>query len=47
MAQRRAARARKLWGECVTTNKWPGYPVGIYQIDPPNWLVERELQEDF
>lgn len=47
MAKRRAARARAIWSECVTTNNWPGYPVGIHQVDPPVWLVERELQEDF
>lgn len=47
MAQRRAAKARKLWAECTRTNKWPGYPAGLRQVDPPAWLVERELMEDY
>jgi PDDEXK-like domain of unknown function (DUF3799) len=46
VAERRAARARRIWGECVTTNKWPGYPAGLHQVDPPAWLVESAYQEE-
>ena len=46
MANRRAAKARKLWGECVRSNNWPGYPIGLHEVDPPAWLVEREFQEE-
>jgi len=46
-AERRAAKARKIWGECVKSNKWPGYPAGTHEVNPPAWLIERELQEDF
>lgn len=45
IAQRRAARARRLWAECTSSNNWPGYPAGTHEIDAPAWLVERELQE--
>jgi hypothetical protein len=44
-AQTRVARARRIWGECVTSNQWPGYPAGINEVDPPAWLVERTYQE--
>jgi hypothetical protein len=47
MAQRRATKARKLWAECISTNNWPGYPIGLHELDPPAWLVERELQEEY
>jgi hypothetical protein len=47
VAQHRIARARKLWGECVRTNIWPGYPAGIHEVDPPAWLVERTFQEAY
>lgn len=45
IAQRRVARARAIWRKCITTNNWPGYPTGIHEVNPPAWLVERELQE--
>lgn len=45
IAERRAARARATWRKCITTNNWPAYPTGIHEVDPPAWLVERELQE--
>ena len=46
IATQRAARARRIWGECVTGNQWPGYPAGTHEVDPPAWLVERAYQEE-
>jgi hypothetical protein len=46
LAERRAAKARAMWAECITTNNWPGYPVGMNEVDPPAWLIEREFQEE-
>ncbi len=46
IGQSRAARARRLWAECTRTNTWPGYPIGMHEVDAPAWLVEREYQEE-
>lgn len=45
VGQMRAARARHIWAECVSTNNWPGYPAGIHEVDAPAWLIEREYEE--
>lgn len=45
VGQHRAARARRLWAECLSTNNWPGYPAGLHEVDAPAWLIEREYEE--
>lgn len=42
LANMRAAKARRIWGECLRADNWPGYPIGVHEIDPPAWLVEKE-----
>lgn len=46
MAKRRATRARMIWGDCIKSGEWPGYPIGLHEVDAPSWLVEREFQEE-
>lgn len=45
LGRNRAERARRIWGECVSSGHWPGYPAGLHEIDAPAWLIEREYQE--
>ena len=35
---RLAEQAITLWGECMTTGEWPGYPAGGHEAELPPWL---------
>jgi hypothetical protein len=35
------ARAVKLWGECLSSGKWPGY--GVAEVEAPAWANSEEL----
>jgi hypothetical protein len=37
MGERKLNRAVELWGECLDTGCWPGYPAGEVFIDPPGY----------
>jgi hypothetical protein len=49
MGSRKLARARQIWGDCLSSNSWPGYSTQIAVVEPPmfheaKWL-EREDRE--
>lgn len=49
MAEKRIARARQIFRNCLAANDWPGYPLEVVQIKLPEfyqskWL-EREIAE--
>ena len=37
----KAREARRIWGRCLATNQWPGYPARIAEIGAPAWHVSR------
>lgn len=39
-----AADARRIWGECLRTGQWPGYPARVAVIGAPGWHLTK--QED-
>lgn len=39
-----AADARRIWGECLRTGVWPGYPARVAVIGAPGWHLTK--QED-
>ncbi|MCA2013482.1 PD-(D/E)XK nuclease-like domain-containing protein [Cereibacter sphaeroides] len=41
MASRKIARARETWAHCLKSGNWPGYPLGVQQIELPEWFHER------
>lgn len=42
MAEHKLDRAIRLWGDCVLTNTWPGYPSRVAWVDPPAWAYTEE-----
>lgn len=46
MARKKIARAREMWRICLRANQWPGYPLGIHEIDLPAWAVEKWLERE-
>lgn len=46
MAMKRTARAREMWGHCLKSGVWPGYPADIIQIDLPEFYQARWLERE-
>lgn len=46
LAAESAARARRIYAECVASGVWPGYPEEIQYHEPPMWLLmqDEEIQ---
>jgi hypothetical protein len=40
-ANSKAAEARRIWGECLAANDWPGYPAQIAVIGAPGWHAQH------
>lgn len=45
LGRARVARAMKLWGECMQSQKWPAYSHRIAYAEPKPWELE-EIQSD-
>jgi hypothetical protein len=44
-AHMRRERAMMIWGRCLSTNTWPGFPNRTVKLECPEWL-ERNLTAD-
>jgi hypothetical protein len=40
-ARSACADARRIWGECLRSNTWPGYPARVAVIGAPGWHLSR------
>ncbi len=48
VAEAKVERAIQMWGECVSANRWPGYPRFAVELDPPDYEISAlEQQEGF
>jgi hypothetical protein len=36
-----ARDARRIWGECLTSGQWPGYPARVAVIGAPGWHTAK------
>lgn len=41
VGERKLRAAAKRWHECLSTNKWPGYPDAVAWVEPPAWELAR------
>ena len=46
LARKMTARAREVWGQCVRSGYWPGYPRVIHQIELAAWRHENWLNRE-
>lgn len=44
VGQKRWARAKAIWGQCLSTNSFPGYSTEITEAQCPPWVAGDELQ---
>jgi hypothetical protein len=43
-AGERVEQAIRLWGQCLASDAWPGYPTRTCYIDPPAWALMQHLE---
>ncbi len=41
IADNKLKHAAKIWGDCLSSNTWPGYPNRVAWVEPPPWEVAR------
>ena len=46
MGRKRIARAREMWGHCLKSGHWPGYPTEVIQLDLPEFYQSRWLERE-
>lgn len=46
MAGKKIARAREMWGICLRTGEWPGYPRGVHRMELPEWVHTKWLERE-
>jgi hypothetical protein len=44
MADEKVERAIKLWGDCLRSGDWPGYPSRTIWIEAPPWAFQRHQE---
>jgi hypothetical protein len=43
----RCEMAIERWGKCLSTGEWPGYRRSSTRLEPPAWLVGKQLSDRF
>lgn len=46
IAKKQIGRARELWRLCLDRGEWPGYPIGIMEVDLPEYWQARWLERE-
>jgi PDDEXK-like domain of unknown function (DUF3799) len=43
VGEAKARHAIRMWGQCLESDHWPGYPIAQQWVEPPTWVL-REWQ---
>jgi hypothetical protein len=41
IGEAKAKQAIRIWGQCMETGRWPGYPIEQQWIEPPVWVLHE------
>jgi hypothetical protein len=45
VGKRKWDRAKRIWGECLAANRWPGYSTEITEALCPAWVAAEEMEQ--
>lgn len=45
IAEAEVDRAIRIWGHCMKTSQWPGYPPFTAHVEAPNWMLMRAEEQ--
>ena len=45
LGERKCEQARRLYVECTSTGKWPGYDGSVHRVSLPAWVYAEDMED--